>query len=183
MNTEPRLEIEAKLRIAAAGPWPGRLAALGAEPCLERARELDRVFDTPAGALRSAGVLLRLRRRGNGGALTLKRPAAGGDAAYKVRDEIETGVADPDAMEAILLGIGLRPVFAYEKFRAGFRLDGALVLVDETPIGDFLEIEGEPAAIDRAAARLGFSRADFITASYRSLFLQCGGSGDMLFRP
>ena len=182
MNTETRLEIEVKLRIDAAGPWPGRLAALGAEPCLGRARELDRVFDTPAGTLRAAGVLLRLRRRGDGGALTLKRPAAGG-AAYKVRDEIETGVADPDALEAILLGLGLRPVFAYEKLRAGFRLEGALVLVDETPIGDFLEIEGQPAAIERAAARLGFSRADFITASYRSLFLQAGGSGDMLFRP
>lgn len=183
MNTEPRLEIEVKLRIAAAEPWRGRLAALGAEPCLGRTRELDRVFDMPAGTLGAAGLLLRLRRRGNSGALTLKRPAAGGAAAYKVREEIETGVADPDAMETVLLGLGLRPVFAYEKFRAGFRLDGALVLIDETPIGDFLEIEGEPAAIERAAARLGFSRADFITASYRSLFLQAGGGGDMLFRP
>jgi adenylate cyclase class 2 len=183
VNTEPRQEIEVKLRIDAAGAWRERLAALGAEPCLARAREFDLVFDTPASTLRAAGVLLRLRRRDGGGALTLKRPVAGGAAAYKVREEIESGVSDPDAVEAILLGLGLSPCFAYEKFRAGYRLDGALVLVDETPIGDFLEIEGEPAAIERAAARLGFSRADFITASYRSLFLQAGGSGDMLFRP
>lgn len=183
MNTEKRLEIEVKVRVAALEPWRARLVGLRAERCLPRTLERNLVFDTPAGALRASGVLLRLRRCGGRSLLTLKTPAPGSDPAYKVRDETEAGVADFAAMEKILLGIGFRPIFAYEKYREGFRLEGAQVLLDETPIGAFLEIEGEPAAIDRVAARLGFARADYVTDSYYRLFLLSGGRGDMVFHP
>jgi adenylate cyclase class 2 len=54
-------------------------------------------------------------------------------------------------------------------------------MLDETPIGNFLEIEGDPAGIDAAAARLGFARSDYITDSYHRLFLLSGRSGDMVF--
>jgi adenylate cyclase class 2 len=41
--------------------------------------------------------------------------------------------------------------------------------VDETPIGCYVELEGDPQAIDRAAADLGFSPDRYVTATYRDL--------------
>ena len=43
-------------------------------------------------------------------------------------------------------------------------------VVDETPIGDYAELEGPPAWIDRTAARLGVDQAQYVTLSYGRLF-------------
>ena len=59
-----------------------------------------------------------------------------------------------------------------------------MIAVDDTPIGAFVEIEGEAAAICALAGRLGFEPADFVLASYRALFAAAGAPGapaDMLF--
>ena len=50
-----------------------------------------------------------------------------------------------------------------------------MVAIDDTPIGTFVEIEGDEAAIHALAARLGFAPADYITASYRALFVAAAG--------
>jgi len=42
--------------------------------------------------------------------------------------------------------------------------------VDETPIGDFAELEGTPAWIDRVAAGLGVKPSEYMTLSYGRLF-------------
>ncbi|MGH9649003.1 MAG: hypothetical protein ACRD3I_00870, partial [Terriglobales bacterium] len=44
------------------------------------------------------------------------------------------------------------------------------VVLDETPIGNLAEIEGAPRWIDRIAKKLGVAPADYITASYVTLF-------------
>jgi adenylate cyclase class 2 len=44
--------------------------------------------------------------------------------------------------------------------------------VDETPIGNFCEIEGSPRWIDATAKKLGVSPADYITKNYATLFLE-----------
>jgi adenylate cyclase class 2 len=61
-----------------------------------------------------------------------------------------------------------------------------VVTVDETPVGWFLELEGEPAWIDRTAAELGFEEKQYLTESYGSLYLlHCKQRGiepsDMVF--
>ena len=74
----------------------------------------------------------------------------------------------------------MRPCFRYEKFRTTYRLPGIRNLkveVDETPIGLFLELEGPGREIDRAAARLGFGPAEYITKSYGALFMEERGVG------
>jgi adenylate cyclase class 2 len=180
VNTEKRLEIEIKLSVGPLPAWREKLIALGAEVSRPRGLERNLVFDTPRRRLKKSGLLMRLRRDGGGSTLTLKQPgrAQGG---YKVRVESETGVADFAAMAAILEGIGLRPCFTYEKYREVLAWNGVEVMLDETPIGNYIEIEGDAAGIDAAAARLGFSRDDYITDSYRRLFQLAGRSGDMVF--
>jgi adenylate cyclase class 2 len=94
---------------------------------------------------------------------------------YKIREEHEVQVEDAEAMARVFDGMGLRPWFRYEKYRTTYRLPGMtglLVELDETPIGDFLELEGDAAAIDRGAALLGYRPADYITKSYGQLFVE-----------
>jgi adenylate cyclase class 2 len=98
--------------------------------------------------------------------------------AYKIREEHEIRVSNQEEVSRIIEGLGLRPCFRYEKFRTTYRLPGIRNLkveVDETPIGLFLELEGPRRQIDRAAARLGFGRDEYITKSYGALFMEeCG---------
>ncbi len=100
--------------------------------------------------------------------------------AYKIREEHEIWVSDQQEVSRIIEGLGLRPCFRYEKFRTTYRLPGIRNLkveVDETPIGLFLELEGPGREIDRAAARLGFGPAEYITKSYGALFMEERGVG------
>jgi adenylate cyclase class 2 len=46
------------------------------------------------------------------------------------------------------------------------------VVFDETPIGNYLELEGPQRWIDEVARQLGYSRRDYITESYAALYLK-----------
>jgi adenylate cyclase class 2 len=74
-------------------------------------------------------------------------------------------------MDLILRALGYAPSFRYEKFRAEWTDGKGQVVVDETPIGNFCEIEGPPRWIDATAKKLGVSEADYITKNYAGLFL------------
>ena len=105
------------------------------------------------------------------GLLTYKSPVEG--SRYKVRQEIEMAVSSPEQAERMLEGLGFRPWFRYEKFRATYRVPGLprlMIELDETPIGVFLELEGPPESIDRAAGRLGYGPRDYLRESYYELF-------------
>jgi adenylate cyclase class 2 len=144
------------------------------------------VFDDAKRSLRKRGKLIRIRTVGRLSLLTFKGPSEPGK--HKKRREIETDLIDADSFEEILKQIGYQASFRYEKFRTEYskpRVAG-IVMLDETPIGNFLEIEGSPTWIDRTARLLGFSSADYITQSYGSLYLKyCRARGvrsrDMLF--
>jgi adenylate cyclase class 2 len=72
----------------------------------------------------------------------------------------------------ILRALGYSPSFRYEKFRAEWTDGKGQVVVDETPIGNFCEIEGAPRWIDATAKRLGVTAEDYITKNYAGLFLE-----------
>lgn len=154
-----------------------------------RVHELNILFDTPDGGFARHGQLLRVRIEsadvsGNKGAkravLTYKGPGEPQkEARFKVREEREVIVADDGAMRGILEALGLRGWFRYEKYRTTFALPGSArwaaglhIELDETPIGVYVELEGPPNAIDRAAKELGFSRADYITKNYLLLHVE-----------
>jgi len=71
----------------------------------------------------------------------------------------------------ILRALGYAPSFRYEKFRAEWTDGKGQVMLDETPIGNFCEIEGAPRWIDATAKKLSVSEADYVTKNYAGLFL------------
>jgi adenylate cyclase class 2 len=108
---------------------------------------------------------------GGGAKLTYKGPPEGGK--HKSREELELDLSDADAIAAILDRLAYHPVFRYEKFRTEFgqHESSGVATVDETPIGVYLELEGDPSWIDGTARKLGFAETDYITASYARLYL------------
>jgi adenylate cyclase class 2 len=176
---EPR-EVEVKLRAVDAEGARSRLRSAGAERVHPRHLEDNRLFDDGAGRLRTSGSVLRLRVTPAGGILTFKGPREVRDG-IKSRVELETGVAEPNATLAILQRLGYRPVFRYQKYRESWSLGGQRIEVDETPIGTFLEIEGDVEGIHAVARELGYSRSDYMGESYVELFFASGGQGDMVF--
>ena len=73
--------------------------------------------------------------------------------------------------DQIIRALGFAPSFRYEKFRTEWTDGEGHVVLDETPIGNYGEIEGPPDWIDATAARLEISHQQYITASYSELFL------------
>ena len=75
-------------------------------------------------------------------------------------------------MDAILRALGFTPIFRYEKYRAEWTDGIGHVVLDETPIGNFGEIEGPPRWIDRTARALGIARSNYITQTYAPMFFE-----------
>ena len=172
-KADPTREIEVKLRLQDAGRTAAVLLANGFLVVQPRAFEANEVFDTPERTLRAQRRLLRLREFAGAATFTYKgTPEAG---RYKSREELETVVSDPAALRQILERLGLQLFFRYEKYRTIYQRPGdaaGLVVLDETPIGMWLELEGQPEWIDRTAALLGFTPQQYVTESYGGLWLR-----------
>jgi adenylate cyclase, class 2 len=165
---------EIEVKIAITSPRAGRKLVwdAGFRVNVPRVLEINVLYDFADLRLRSRGKVLRLREAGTVSTLTLKDKSI--DTHHKVREEIETTFEDPKAMDRVFRELDLEPVFRYEKYRTEY-CDGktsGVIMLDETPIGAFLEIEGSARWIDRTAKQLGFSRSDYSTASYGALYLQ-----------
>ncbi len=84
---------------------------------------------------------------------------------------------DPDAVRAILEGVGLRPVFRYQKYREAYAWRDAEIVLDETPVGSLPRDRG--ACVDDPGGRggLGYRPADYISESYAGAFPGVGRQG------
>jgi len=164
-------EIEIKFRVPDLDSLTARLRNLGLTPITLRTHEMNTLFDLPGRPLRAKGDLLRLRKYGDAWLLTHKTKSKNEDSPHKVRVETETRVEDGEKMQAILIALQFQPVFRYEKFRAEWQADQGHVVIDETPIGNFAEIEGPSEWIDSVARNLGVAPDDYITETYAALFL------------
>ena len=180
-----RLEIEIKIKIENTSIEDTREKIIkndfrSIEP---RALEQNIVFDTPGKKLKTNNFLLRLRKKGNKSTVTFKQPVKKSlsSAHYKIREETEVEVLDFEEMRKIFTGLGYEPVFIYEKYREVFQKGNVCLMVDETPIGNFIEIEGTEEAIDRTARELRYGKSDYIINNYRTLFRKAGGIGHMTF--
>jgi adenylate cyclase, class 2 len=163
-------EIEIKFRVDDVRALDRRLRQSGFRPITRRTHEMNTLYDLPGQTLSKRGELLRLRKYGTEWVLTHK--AKGKSGRHKTRVENETKVTDGAKMEAILRTLGFAPTFRYEKFRAEWSDNKGHVVVDQTPIGTFGEIEGPSRWIDRTAKLLQIPLAGYITATYTELFFQ-----------
>jgi adenylate cyclase class 2 len=176
-----KLEREVKLRWDDAPGARQAVAGLGA--ALVRARHLEDnlLLDDAAASLKGRRAALRIRRTDRRAVLTYKGRPVEDASGQKARPEAEVDVSDADTAEQILAALGFAPAFRYQKYREVWEWDEVEIVIDETPVGVFVEIEGAADAIDRAAGALGRSAADYVTASYPDLFRAQGGRGDMVF--
>jgi adenylate cyclase class 2 len=166
-------EIEIKFRVASLRALNRKLNAAGFRLVTRRTHEMNTLYDLPGEILRNRNELLRIRKYGATWTLTHKTGSK--RAKHSSRIELETHVSDGKKLDVILRALGYAPTFRYEKFRAEWvdlKVPGGKghVVVDETPIGNFCEIEGPPRWIDATAKKLEVARADYITKNYATLF-------------
>ena len=179
-------EIEIKLAVKDARSARRRLREAGFAVSRPRVFETNTVFDKPELSLQASSRLLRIRQAGGVATITYKGvPEAG---KYKSREELELQIGNAAAMMAIVERLGYHRVFRYEKYRTEFQQPrrSGVAMLDETPVGVYLELEGTPHWIDRTARRLGFQESDYITASYARVYVDwCAANertpGDMTF--
>ena len=166
------IETEIKFRVDDLAELARRLEAAGFALHTPRAFESNVLYDTPDRQMRARTEILRIRSYAGHTIITHKRlPDVGpGEDTHKHRIETETDVADGAAIEQIFLSLGLVPAFRYEKWRAEWTDGKGHCVVDETPIGNYAELEGSAEWIDGAAARLGVDPSRYITLSYGRLF-------------
>ena len=167
MPAHPR-EVEIKFSVDNPTELNRKLRTAGFRLITPRTHEMNTLYDFPGQPLRKRGELLRIRKYGETWKLTHK--SKGKVGRHKSRVEIETAVEDGNRLAAVFSALGLEATFAYEKFRAEWSDGDGHVVVDETPIGSFAEIEGQPRWIDKTARTLEIGRDQYITANYAMLF-------------
>lgn len=168
----PKHENEVKIAVADLVQLRRTLRRLGYQVYKPRVLENNIQLDDEQGSIRARNLLLRVRSAGKTVTCTFKGRELPGP--HKRREEIEFHTDSMENCLAVFAGLGFRPSFRYEKYRTEFLREGdpGTATVDETPIGNFMELEGPVRWLDRAAKELGYSRADYIPASYSRLYAQ-----------
>ncbi len=160
-------EVEIKVWIPDTAALEQKIRELNFEQLSPPSHEWNALYDH-AGELRAKSEVLRIRKYRGRTILTHK--SKGSVAKHKVRQELETAVEKGDELDAILRALGYEPAFIYEKFRAEWMDGTGHVVIDQTPIGDLVELEGPPEWIDRIAQKLGIPESQYVTDSYATLF-------------
>jgi adenylate cyclase class 2 len=170
------IETEIKFRVADIAQLETKLTAVGFRLVTPRSFESNVLFDTPERRLRANREILRIRQYNGNWLLTHKRiPDSGvGEDRHKHRIETETMLSDGDSLAQVFSLVGFVPVFRYEKWRTEGANSGTTghghCVVDETPLGNFAELEGPPEWIDHVSQALGVDPADQMTLSYGRIF-------------
>ena len=135
-----------------------------------RGAMVDRRFDRKGRLERRDEVLrLRIYRPADGsppyGVLGWKGPHSK-RGKYRHREESEARIADPDAALTILERLGFEVTLRIDRTVEIYRLGDAVLRLEWYPRMDvLLEVEGEPAAIERAVTATGLARERFLPES------------------
>lgn len=162
------VEIEVKIRIDDLKTIQEKILGLGAK--LEKARffETNVLYDFPSQTLYRKKQALRFRKMNKKNFLTYKGPPQK-SRKFKIREEFETEVKREKELKKILKSLGLIPVFEYQKHRTVYRIKNLKICIDETSIGNFVELEGKRNEIVKLAKGLGISKSNFIKQDYVQL--------------
>lgn len=113
--------------------------------------------------------ILRLRKFGKKNLLTLKTNAKG-KKGFKVREEINILIEDFEKMKKIFTKLGFFEVFYYEKYREDYIYNGLNISLDKTPIGNYVELEGDYKNILDFLKKINVKIEETISISYLQLF-------------
>jgi len=167
--TDPRIETELKIPVADLATIRSRLSFLDAHLVSERKREVNLLLDTEERTLSRRGCVLRLRAYGDLRILTFKGPASY-DGPIKVRPEHEVHIEDLEKMRRVFEALGFFGAARYEKDRETWRLGDAEIVLDHTPMGDFVEVEGPSELLVSVTCSLGLDPLHAVRGSYLSLW-------------
>jgi adenylate cyclase class 2 len=163
---EPSVERELKFACSSLEDLRERLREMEAERLSAANSEDNWIYDRKD-ELKSSQQLLRLRVDRKGARLTYKG-APRFENEVKVRVEHETEVDDADQIHNILESLGYKVFRRYQKKREEWHVGGVTVALDHTPIGDFVEFEGDGAGA--VARRFGFDLEQSERLSYVELY-------------
>lgn len=164
-------EIEVKIEIKDIDKLKVKITSLGAILAKSRYLEENTLYDFPSQLLYAQRQALRLRTENKKTFLTFKGPPQK-SRKFKIRKEYESEIKSAKNMKQILKELGLVPTFGYKKHRSVYRKHSLKICLDETPIGNFIELEGERNEIVKFAKALGFSKKEFIKLDYIQLLTQ-----------
>lgn len=170
MTTPATLEREVKLRFGSVEEARDAVTSAGAAPLRCRRLQEDALLDDNAETLRKRCCALRVRVESGRSLVTFKGPVQ--VSPMKLREEIETVIGDGETMLRCFEQLGYGVWFRYQKYREEYALSDVIVAIDETPVGVFVEIEGDEHGIIEATRALGRTPDDFVLDSYRSLFME-----------
>lgn len=170
MSSESKhTETEVKIWVADLAEIERRLKSAGAVLHAARVYERNVRYEDADDSLTPDDRVLRLRQDTRV-RLTYKEPGLSGTAGVISRTELEITVDNFETADLLLQKLGYHPAWVYEKYRTTYQLGDCEVVLDELPFGNFIEVEGEPAAIEQTLAAIGLAQAQRITASYSELF-------------
>lgn len=179
------LEQEVKLQFSDVASARAAVATAGGRLVVPRRLIDDQLFDTADARLANAGTTLRLRRDDDRAVVTVKGPVRPGPV--KSREELETSIGDARIADVMFARLGFRPVFRAQKYREEYTVGSTHVMIDEAPVGVFIEVEGTPDEIRRVSGLLGRTSEDYRLESYMALWRRrCADRGlttpsDMVF--
>lgn len=170
--TETNLEIEVKLACDNLDRF--RHNNLDLQLVTARHFEDNWLLDSKDQELFKQGAALRVRSVDNKGVLTYKGIVRDSETSVlKVREEIESNVDAPERVVELFERLGFHRSFRYQKYRTVYHLDRAghsiIVTLDETPMGNFIEIEGDEEGVLQTMQAAGFSTDEIIRESYPEL--------------
>ena len=174
-------ETEAKFYIRDLERIRSFLQSVNARLVQARVLEKNLRFDLPDGSLRAGRRVLRLRYDTEA-RLTYKGENKNTRGVLS-REEIEFVVGDFEKAKKFLEALGYQQTLYYEKYRTTYELDQTLIMLDELPYGDFVELEGETEeTIEVLAGRLNLNWDATIERSYSALFADVQKKLNLSFR-
>jgi len=164
-----RLETELKIPVPDLNAVREALVRHAATQIHPMDREVNILLDADDGRLRRSGSILRLRTYGEKNIVTFKGPVKY-LGRIKQRPEYEISCNDTGRMAELFGQLGFSSVARYEKSREAWLVGEVEVVLDHTPMGDFVEIEGPPETLSTTAALLDLDPARAVRGSYLSLW-------------
>ena len=141
----------------------GRLSELGFN-----SERFDRIEDYT-----KQNIFPRIRNEEDGRTTLTVKVKLNEKTNFFKRREMETGIDAVEQVMAMMPFLGFTKKISWEKKRQSFLMrttDNIKLFLDETPMGWFLEIEGDEKNIEAAIAKLGLQESKRINKAYLGLW-------------